>query len=94
MLDEYLSGLIQADPEIPLEGLEADVWAAVERAEGMRHAYRVIASWQLAAMLAVLLGSAAVGAATAVSVSPQPRTLDQAAYDLAPVTLLLGRDSQ
>jgi hypothetical protein len=93
MLDEYMTRLMRTDPDVPLEGLEADVWVAIESSERKRRAYRVIASWQFAAMAAILVDSAGVGAATAVSARAQPRGIDHAAYDLAPSTLLLGRDS-
>jgi hypothetical protein len=90
MFDNGINRLDQHAQSRPLQGLEAAVWAELDRRAAQSRAVRTVATWQAAVMVLALVTSAGVGALAATQSPPPSLGVFSPRGALAPSTLLGG----
>ena len=91
MIEADIHRLNDQEPQKPLDGMEADIWAGVEARIEAKKTSRVVLSCQAAVLAIALVGSVVIGDRAGVA-DTGGAGLDVFAIrgDLAPSTRLLG----
>lgn len=93
MLDEYLEKLRHMPPAIPLDGLEAAIWARVGVDEQVLRSRNLIVGCQAGIVALLIAGGITIVGLFSTPVQATPNRLDAFSAEgmPAPSTLLLGK---
>lgn len=87
MMDDELRHLVRRDA-VPLDRLQADIWARESELLAVRRSGRMIAGWQAAILALAVLSSAGAGIFAGARLHDAQSLLTRS--DLAPASLILG----
>lgn len=91
MIDADIRKLSECEPDRPLDGLEADIWAGIAARAAARKGVRIVALCQTAVMAFAMVVSIAAGLVLATSSEPASASiLRPPGMELAPSHLLFG----